>query len=251
MLTEWNPAVRALPVGESVCDRIDVQVARDPGAPAVSCEEVVLTYGALDKRAEYLAQQIRKVGATSNSRIAVMLPRSPEVIVAILATFKSACPYVFIEPETPPKRVQAIFEEAGCSVFVTDGDRPELSFFKGPRLDVGGSLLSGAAQVKVVPSVFNEPLAYVVFTSGSSGRPKGVAVSHAALLNYVEGVTENLELTEGATFANVSTFAADLGNTQIFASLCLGGTFKDHSADRNSGCRSSDKPVRLGSRRCA
>jgi non-ribosomal peptide synthetase component F len=75
-------------------------------------------------------------------------------------------------------------------------------------------------------------LVYVLFTSGSTGQPKGVAVEHRHLLNYVHGITASLALPAGASFASVSTFAADLGNTMIFPALCNGGCLHIISQER-------------------
>ena len=75
-------------------------------------------------------------------------------------------------------------------------------------------------------------LAYVVYTSGSTGRPKGVAVEHRQLVNYLLGILERMRLPRNASFATVSTIAADLGNTVIFSSLCGGGTLHVISEER-------------------
>jgi amino acid adenylation domain-containing protein len=77
-----------------------------------------------------------------------------------------------------------------------------------------------------------ENLAYVIYTSGSTGTPKGVAIEHRQILNYLNGILERLDLPDGASFAMVSTFAADLGNTVLFSSLCTGGCLHIISPDR-------------------
>jgi non-ribosomal peptide synthetase component F len=77
-----------------------------------------------------------------------------------------------------------------------------------------------------------ENLVYVIYTSGSTGKPKGVAVEHRQLLNYLHGILERLDLPEGSSFATVSTFAADLGNTVIFPALCTGGCLHVISQER-------------------
>ena len=79
-----------------------------------------------------------------------------------------------------------------------------------------------------------ENLAYILFTSGSTGKPKGVAVEHRQLLNYVNAISERLELPPAASYATVSTFSADLGNTVIFPSLCMGGRLHVISQERAS-----------------
>jgi amino acid adenylation domain-containing protein len=75
-------------------------------------------------------------------------------------------------------------------------------------------------------------LAYVIYTSGSTGKPKGVAVEHRQILNYVSSIVERLDLPGGGNFATVSTLSADLGNTMVFPSLCLGGTLHIISQER-------------------
>src|SRR5204863_9167747 len=77
-------------------------------------------------------------------------------------------------------------------------------------------------------------LVYVMYTSGSTGQPKGVAVEHRQLVNYVNGILERLALPSGSIFATVSTFTADLGNTSIFASLCSGGSLHVVTQDLGS-----------------
>jgi amino acid adenylation domain-containing protein/non-ribosomal peptide synthase protein (TIGR01720 family) len=77
-----------------------------------------------------------------------------------------------------------------------------------------------------------ENLLYIIYTSGSTGKPKGVAVEHRQLLNYLHGILTRLDLPEGASFATVSTFAADLGNTVIFPALCTGGCLHVISQER-------------------
>ncbi|HEY9813069.1 MAG TPA: amino acid adenylation domain-containing protein, partial [Candidatus Sericytochromatia bacterium] len=82
--------------------------------------------------------------------------------------------------------------------------------------------------------VTSENLAYVIYTSGSTGKPKGVAIEHQQLLNYLDGILERLNLPAGASFATVSTIAADLGNTAIFPALCTGGCLHIVAKERAS-----------------
>src|SRR6185503_13637328 len=91
-------------------------------------------------------------------------------------------------------------------------------------LDADASVIASESLNKPLTAVSSENLAYVIFTSGSTGRPKGVAVEHRQLVNYLNGVWENLDLSVCSNFATVSTIAADLGNTAVFPPLCKGGT---------------------------
>ena len=92
------------------------------------------------------------------------------------------------------------------------------------RLDAESGALAAESDARPEPLARPEHLAYVLFTSGSTGRPKGVAVEHRNLVVYVRGASERLAPPAGSSYAHVSTLAADLGNTSLFLSLCLGGT---------------------------
>jgi amino acid adenylation domain-containing protein len=103
-----------------------------------------------------------------------------------------------------------------------EGYVPQTPFLRGSP-QAGGSGAGGERA---------ENLAYVIYTSGSTGTPKGVAIEHRQILNYLNGILERLDLPDGASFAMVSTFAADLGNTVLFSSLCTGGCLHIISQDR-------------------
>ena len=91
-------------------------------------------------------------------------------------------------------------------------------------LEADAAAIARESVADCVSAVSPENLVYVIFTSGSSGRPKGVAVEHRQLVNYINAIWEKLALPVGSSFATVSTIAADLGNTALFPALCKGGT---------------------------
>jgi amino acid adenylation domain-containing protein/FkbM family methyltransferase len=230
LLVGWSSTTLDLPGGgATVHQRFAAHAAAAPLAVAVACGEQQLTYGELDTRANRLAHRLRALGAGAESRVGVYLERGCEMVVALLATLKAGAAYVPLDPAYPPGRVAFMAADAGITVLLTQqGLAHELPDFTGervcldrpdPRLDLQSA---SDPEVAVAP----QQLAYVIYTSGSSGRPKGVAVAHGALLNYTLAVAGRLGLEPGASFATVSTLAADLGNTMIFPSLVLGGQLR-------------------------
>jgi non-ribosomal peptide synthetase component F len=101
-------------------------------------------------------------------------------------------------------------------------------------LDADWETIAQESDANPISELTPENLAYVLYTSGSTGQPKGVAIEHQQILNYLHAILEKLELPAGASFAMVSTFAADLGNTVIFPALCTGGCLHIVSQDRAS-----------------
>ncbi|QSQ15806.1 non-ribosomal peptide synthase/polyketide synthase [Myxococcus landrumensis] len=205
---------------------IEQQAARTPGALAVCCEDSVLSYGQLEARANQLAHHLRTLGVGPDVPVALCLERGVGLVVALLGVLKAGGAYVPLEPSQPVARLGLLMEEVAAPVVVTESRHAAAFGAVGVQcvlLDGDAALL--ASQPVEAPSVrvMAESLAYVLFTSGSTGRPKGVAVTHGALANYVQAATERLGLRECTSFALVSTFGADLGNTVLFPALLTGG----------------------------
>jgi amino acid adenylation domain-containing protein len=174
VLREW---------GGSAIDQMDetfpvlfeAQVDRTPDAPAVTFAGTTLTFRDLDRRANRLARHLRRRGVEAETRVAIRLERSPEMLVALLGIWKAGGAYVPFDPATPPERLAWLREDAGAALELTDADLAALDLSTGNDERLG---------VEVVP----EQLAYVIYTSGSTGKPKGTLVSQGALVAFWRGI---------------------------------------------------------------
>jgi amino acid adenylation domain-containing protein len=156
------------------------------------------------------------------------LPRSVELVVAMLATWRAGAAYLPLDPQWPAARQAEIARHAAASlILAAQAPSPGDPMASLKVLNLAG--LSLDAPVTIAASVQARDVAYVLFTSGSTGQPKGVVIEHGALLNYTAGSSQQLGLSACRHFAFSSTVAADLGNTALFGALYNGATL--HIAD--------------------
>ncbi len=220
-----------------VHERIEARAAEIPGAPAVVSGEAGVSYGELDARASRLAGRLRQRGLQPGQPVAVVLERSVEAVIAMVAVLKAGGAFACLELEQPPERRASMLRELNAPLAIVHsagaaGSQELLAGHRGAVVDLlDGETAAGTEPTAPVPvPVPAESLAYVVFTSGSTGRPKGVGVEHRHLATYLDGVVSRLDLAADRSFACVTTFAADLGFTMIFSALSTGGTLHVVSA---------------------
>jgi amino acid adenylation domain-containing protein/non-ribosomal peptide synthase protein (TIGR01720 family) len=229
VLAEFNRTAADFPRDRCVHELFAEQAARTPAAVAVACGRRRLTYAELDRRADRLAARLRALGAGPGSLVALCLERSPEMVVALLGVLKAGAAYVPLDPAYPPERLAFMLADARPPVLLTQ--RPLLARlppFAGRALCLGPGGLppGGPAPARPAPAPARRPapedLAYVVYTSGSTGAPKGVAVPHRALANYLAWC--RAAYGAGPRDAPVhSPLAFDLTVTALFAPLLGGG----------------------------
>jgi amino acid adenylation domain-containing protein len=205
---------------------VEETAARIPDAPAVRTQDESLSYRELDERANRLAHRLHRVGVDVGATVAVCMTRSIGSIVAVLATMKAGGAYVPLNFEHPPARLLNQLEQAGVKAVLTEEallDRlPEVAL---PVIALDRDAAELATEPGTSPDVALTPndLAYVLYTSGSTGQPKGVEIRHRNLVNYTTHLLRVLGGAEGRTFGVVSALSTDLGNTCLFPSLAGGG----------------------------
>jgi len=272
LVVEWNNTKTGSPKEKCIHHLFEQQAERAPDNLAVVYENQQLTYAELNARANQLARYLQRLGVGPEVLVAICVERSLEMIVGMLAVLKAGGAYVPLDPVLPKERLAFLLEDTQAPVLLTqsrllsqlpkmtadgrpltDDDArssiPQLSTVIGPQssvpqsairhptvicLDTGWNTIAQQSKENVISETTSKNLAYVLFTSGSTGKPKGVTVEHRQLLNYLDAIVYRLDLAAGASFATVSTFAADLGNTAIFPSLCTGGCLHVLSQERAS-----------------
>jgi amino acid adenylation domain-containing protein len=210
LLTEWNDTTLEIAGMAPAHHMVARRASLDPGALAVSGGGVQLTYGELAARASRLAATLRELGAGQHAPIAILLERSPQLVVAELAALMAGAPYAPFDPSFPADRLSLLLEQADAPVVLTrQGLRGRLPG-EGVRILVLDELeADGASPLSLPePQVLPEDLAYVIFTSGSTGVPKGIEVSHGSLTHliawyhavYAPGPGDRAALVAGPSF---------------------------------------------------
>ncbi|WP_346044517.1 amino acid adenylation domain-containing protein [Actinomadura chokoriensis] len=197
------------------------QAARTPGAAAVEAGAESLTYAELDERSSALAAELRARGAGAESVVALALPRTPDLVVALLGVLKAGAAYLPLDLDHPADRLAYMLDDARplCAVAA-----PETARLLPDTADL--LVLDGPLPPKPAPAggIGADQLAYVIYTSGSTGRPKGVAIPHGALANFLLATRAQLGLAAGDRLVAVTTIAFDIAALELFVPLISGAT---------------------------
>ncbi|GAA3495614.1 hypothetical protein GCM10019016_027140 [Streptomyces prasinosporus] len=219
VLTAWNDSAAPVPV-TSVPGLVAEWVAERPDAPAVESGGEVLSFAELDVRANRLAHRLRADGVGRESSVAVLLDRSVDLVVALLAVWRAGAGYVPMDPVLPAGRIAGMVADAGVAVAVTSGAYADR--FGVPVVRVDDPALAEFPSSAPGVDVDLDGVAYTVFTSGSTGRPKGVQVSHRSLVNHVDWAVRELAAAGSGGAPVFSSVAFDLVVPNVWAPLAAG-----------------------------
>ncbi|HEV3295447.1 MAG TPA: amino acid adenylation domain-containing protein, partial [Streptosporangiaceae bacterium] len=207
------------------------QAARTPHSLAVLSAAAELTYGELNARANRLARHLISLGAGPERIVAIAMPRSPELIVALLAVLKSGAAYVPVDPDYPPDRKTFMLTDTQAVITLTTnrvaGSLPAAAtplVLDDPAV---AEVIAGYPAGDVGAAERRGPLrpahpAYVIYTSGSTGRPKGVMITHASLVNYLARVRQTYPHLAGRTLL-ISPVSFDGSVSALYGCLLSGG----------------------------
>ncbi|MEW6491000.1 MAG: amino acid adenylation domain-containing protein [Cyanobacteriota bacterium] len=237
LLVELNNTQTNYPQTQYIHHLFEQQVERTPNNIAVVFENQQLTYAELNAKANQLAHYLKRQGVGSEVLVGIYAERSLNSIIALLSILKAGGAYLPLDPALPQESLAFRLQDAKVPVLLTQQGllkREDAATQSVVYLDADWEIIAQESDANPISELTPETLAYVLYTSGSTGQPKGVAIEHRQILNYLHAILEKLELPAGASFAMVSTFAADLGNTVIFPALCTGGCLHIVSQDRAS-----------------
>ncbi|WP_139797934.1 non-ribosomal peptide synthase/polyketide synthase, partial [Mycobacterium noviomagense] len=224
-LDDWgNRAVlTALATGMSVPASFAVQVARTPEAVAIGCGELSLTYRELDDASNRLAHLLSGHGAGPGGCVALLLPRSAEAIVAILAVLKTGAAYLPMDPALPAARIEFMVDDAAPVAAVsTAGLAGRLDGFGVVVVDVNDPAVHAQPSTPL-PAPAPDDIAHIIYTSGTTGVPKGVAVTHHNVTQLFDALDIGLQLGPELAWTQFHSYAFDFSVWEIWGALLHGG----------------------------
>ncbi|WP_329126861.1 non-ribosomal peptide synthetase [Streptomyces sp. NBC_01465] len=223
-LTQLNATASNVQAG-SVPELVAAQAARDPEATAVVCGQASLTYGELDARSGRLAAVLRERGVGPDVLVAVALPRSADLVVALLAVLKAGGAYLPIDPGFPSARVDLLLSTADPALVLTDRNTAQtVAGCLPPVVHLDALELDGPAPEAPDARIEQDNLAYVMFTSGSTGTPKGVAITHASVVNGVQDLRRRTGVEAGSRMLAATSVNFDVSVFEIFTALTAGAS---------------------------
>ena len=203
----------------------------------IDCDGERFSYAQLESDAEDIRSILIENGVETDNRIGLFLPKSYGAISAIFGILKSKAAYVPADHQSPIQRAKYIFEHAGTRAVITD---KELGASLSQALDSQHKTIPINTQSDLclivftgkVPEASVSDLAYILYTSGSTGQPKGVAIRHEAALSFIQWSIDTIPLTEQDTFTSIAPFNFDLSIFDLYVSLRKGATLKLFSGDQ-------------------
>jgi amino acid adenylation domain-containing protein len=200
VLSEWNETDSDYPVQGAIHELFEAQVERTPDAVAVVYEGDELTYRELNRRANQLAHYLRKKGVKPESRVAICVERSLEMVVGLLGILKAGGAYVPSDPSYPKERLAFVLQDAEATLLLTQqrlvDDLPEHKA-EVVLLDADREAIAAESEDQPSSHVTPDNVAYVIYTSGSTGRPKGVLGLHRGAVNRFHWMWETYPFEAG------------------------------------------------------
>jgi amino acid adenylation domain-containing protein len=226
VVEEWNRTDAEYPTGSCIHELFEAQAARTPDAVAVRFEQESLTYATLDHAANRLANHLRRRGVHPETRVGICLPRTPELVAAMLGVLKAGGAYVPLDPAYPRERLGYMLEDAGVTLVITESalaDRLPENAAGLLLLDVERDAIAAESAAAPESGVLPENLSHVIFTSGSTGRPKGVMIRHASTVVLLHWLRENVTDEERSSVLFSTSINFDVSIAEVFGTLAWGG----------------------------
>ncbi|MEU2169547.1 amino acid adenylation domain-containing protein, partial [Micromonospora chersina] len=232
--SRWNDTARTVPPS-TLPDLFAARVARTPDAVAVTCGTASWTYAELDARSNRLARYLIGAGAGPERLVAVALPRSLEMVAAVLAVLKAGAAYLPIDPAYPANRIAFMLADAQPQLLISDratgAALPHAAAVGTIQVDDTwvcdqvASLPDGAVtdDERIAALRLSHP-AYVIYTSGSTGRPKGVVVTHQGLASFSAFLAGTCTIGPGSRVGQLASLSFDAAVMELLMSLPVGAT---------------------------
>jgi amino acid adenylation domain-containing protein len=225
LMKQWNNTGSDFPADQTIVSLFEKAASEKAYHPAVQSGETILSYRELNSRANTIANYLLKKNVKPGTLVGICMERSTEMAAALLGILKTGAAYLPLDPSFPVDRLAFITEDAGITTLITQEHL--VSIFPGYK----GQILKIDKEWKYIrsentdnPDILTEPssLAYIIYTSGSSGKPKGVLIQHRSVVNFLTSMQKAPGITEKDTLLAVTTISFDISVLELFLPLISG-----------------------------
>lgn len=227
ILEQWNQTHISWSTNHSTEGIIESWVARQPDALAVVAGNQSLTYSELNKKANQLSRLLRDQNVGAETLVALLLKRSPEMIISILATIKAGAAYLPLDPDYPDERLEYMLDDSEATILITDTSlvgRLKSASIPVILLDTAHEILAQYDTENLTLPRSPRSMVYMIYTSGSTGVPKGVMIEDVGLVNLALSMRETSDWRPGDRVLQFSALNFDISVEEIFGALCNGAT---------------------------
>src|SRR5215213_4590311 len=225
-LDEAATVGRLYPRELSLSELFEAQAACTPEAIALRFEDTALSYRELNERANQLAHYLQRTGVGPEVLVGILIDRSVEMIVAVLAILKAGGAYVPVDPAYPFERLSFMVHDSGLRMLLTQERLSEVpGGYTGATLSLTEQWesIAGESIANLMSRAQPANVAYVIYTSGSTGRPKGVLVSHQNVVRLLEATQSHFEFNQSDVWTLFHSYAFDFSVWEIWGALAYGG----------------------------
>lgn len=225
-LAKWNQTEVTYPTDRLVHEMVAIRAQEQPTAMAIWSEDKTVTYQELNRKANQLARFLQARGARPGCLLGVLMDRSPEMIIAQLAILKAGATYVPIDPSYSSEQIRHIIQDASLPIILTTTEERARHLREETCeiicLDTDEAKWSQLAKEDLNLSMKIDDLCYVIYTSDSTGLPKGVSIRHRSLLNLLHWYQERFQLSPNDRIAQMMGVASDVSVWEIWSALASG-----------------------------
>jgi amino acid adenylation domain-containing protein len=223
LLVDWNSTAVDFP-NKCVHELLQEQAERTPNSNAVVFEDRSLSYAELDQKSNQIGRYLRKLGVGPETRIGICVERSLEAVAGLVGILKSGAAFVPLDPDYPAERLRYMIDDAGIQVLMSHTNLTErFPNFCGRiiSLDADWPVIANEDFAPLPSLSTPENLAYVMYTSGSTGLPKGVGVAHSSIVRLVKN-TQYVDFSQARTFLQFAPISFDASTFEIWGALLNG-----------------------------
>jgi amino acid adenylation domain-containing protein len=228
ILNEWNDTAAEFPADALLHELFEAQVERTPQRTALQAGTTVLSYAALDARANRLAQVLRSRGIGRGQRVGVCVERDADMLAGVLAVLKTGAAYVPLDPSFPEARLRFMAHDAQLALLVSTAALAGAVGLPRDRhllLDADARMIAAAPNTRLSADAHGAQAgdpAYVIYTSGSTGKPKGVVIPHRAVVNFLTSMAREPGLGADDVLVAVTTLSFDIAVLELLLPLTRG-----------------------------